>query len=265
MTLATYLDANAREQCEVDSNRWIKALRLAVVDEDALRDRFLYRGDSLWWFAELYLHKRGRIARLHRCLIGLERLLATEQPQSVQLEEPGDLPVDAARAMLAQHGVAFAAGAGTALPFWNDHLRTAAQSLIYRASAHLSQVGPNRHSGDTGPTDVACFVHAAFWRDDASARRADRETYVGPVLDALVARLPGDRLTLVGVGPRTGYRGRRWWHRLRELGDPSARALPLVPIDTLATRRDVSPSTEVWRNRHAIRRALLGSDELRSA
>ena len=68
VTLATYLDADAREQCEIESNRWIKALRLAVVDEDALRDRFLYRGDSLWWFAELYLHKRGRIARLHRCL-----------------------------------------------------------------------------------------------------------------------------------------------------------------------------------------------------
>ncbi len=41
------------------ANAWIKSLRHVDVAGRSLRDRFHYRGDSLWWFAELFLHKEG--------------------------------------------------------------------------------------------------------------------------------------------------------------------------------------------------------------
>ncbi|MBE3071849.1 MAG: hypothetical protein IMZ67_02640, partial [Acidobacteria bacterium] len=57
VVLGTYLDARAAETAEREANQWIKSLRRALVDGVPLRDRFTHRGDSLWWFAELYLHK----------------------------------------------------------------------------------------------------------------------------------------------------------------------------------------------------------------
>ena len=265
VTLSSYVGATAREHSETEANRWIKSLRLAQVDGQTLRDRFRYRDDSLWWFAELYLHKRGRIARLFQQLHGLDALVDAERPRSVRLVEPGTLLVDAARAVLARHGIELEAGFGARLPAWRDRARTRAGSLVYRASARLSVLGAARRGAPAHPVDIACFVHSAFWRAGEAPGARDRETYVGPVIDALGSRVPADRLALVGVGPRTSYRGRRWWHRLRELGDPTARSMPLVPIETLAAPHEVAPSGAIWRARHAIRRTLLDSESLRSA
>jgi hypothetical protein len=52
--LDAYLDAAAEERATIDAIAWIKSLRDARVDGQRLRQRFTFRGDSLWWFAELY-------------------------------------------------------------------------------------------------------------------------------------------------------------------------------------------------------------------
>ena len=56
------------------ANQWIKDLRHARVDGASLRDRFTHRGDSLWWFAEIYLHRMRVVTRAHRAVAALERL-----------------------------------------------------------------------------------------------------------------------------------------------------------------------------------------------
>src|SRR6185295_163172 len=61
------------ERAEADANRWIKSLRHARVDGATFRDRFTHRGDSLWWFAEIYLHKRRIIVRALRALYALRK------------------------------------------------------------------------------------------------------------------------------------------------------------------------------------------------
>ena len=48
------------------------------------------------------------------------------------------------------------------------------------------------------------------------------EAYVGPVIRALNARLP-DGVALVGLGPRTNFRVRRWRDRLQEFVNPQPR------------------------------------------
>ena len=85
--LWSYLDAEAIERAERDANTWIKSLRHVLVDGVPLRDRFLHRGDSLWWFAELYLHKRRVVVAILRTLYALESLAARERPLTMGLAE----------------------------------------------------------------------------------------------------------------------------------------------------------------------------------
>src|SRR4030095_15503303 len=73
------VSAEIAERAETEANAWIKQLRHARVDGATLRDRFTMRGDSLWWFAELYLHKRRVVARAFRTLRALQPL-AAERP-----------------------------------------------------------------------------------------------------------------------------------------------------------------------------------------
>ncbi len=83
--LWSYLDADASERAERDANAWIKSLRHVAVDGVPLRNRFLFRGDSLWWFAELYLHKRRVVVTILRTLLALEALAARERPLTLGL------------------------------------------------------------------------------------------------------------------------------------------------------------------------------------
>jgi len=52
---------DVREQARVEANAWIKRLRVVPYGDVPMRDRFTYRGDSLWWFTELYLHKMRQL------------------------------------------------------------------------------------------------------------------------------------------------------------------------------------------------------------
>src|SRR5688500_14506161 len=57
IVLDDYLDAAREEQASLDAYTWIKDVRHARIDGQPLRRQFTVRGDSLWWFTELYLHK----------------------------------------------------------------------------------------------------------------------------------------------------------------------------------------------------------------
>src|SRR5436190_2454959 len=59
--LGAYLDSAAEEAAHQLAYTWIKQLRHVIVDGRTFRERFTVRGDSLWWFSEIYLHKEGAI------------------------------------------------------------------------------------------------------------------------------------------------------------------------------------------------------------
>ena len=107
---------------------------------------------------------------------------------------------------------------------------------------------------------MAAFVHSAFAR-----RSADDETYLGPVLRELRRRLGEEHLHLVGLGPRTNFRVRRWLDRAREFTDPGARGLPLTPVDSYARWQDLAPSLAQWRARGDVAGALRTSADIRAA
>jgi hypothetical protein len=129
------------------------------------------------------------------------------------------------------------------------------------ASAALERLraGPRPHN-PAAPVAVAAFVHSAFWRP-----ATDDESYIGPVLREVSQRVGDHGLALVGIGTPTTFGRRRFAERWRSWFGRTAAAVPFSPTSRYASRDALAPSAGVWRDRHANRRALHGSEALRAA
>jgi hypothetical protein len=256
--LQTYLGAASEERATADAIAWIKTLRLARVDDVSLRERFTIRGDSLWWFAELYLHKQNVVLNLFRTIAALDALFEQERPTAVELVGGGSLvkglapQIAAARRVPYRGANTFDGGGAVALAAMDARATalntTALASRLRRRRAHT----PGRKP------DAVAFVHRAFWKADAGDGSA--EAYIGPVLSALEAEVGRDRVAYVGVGPSSNFRARRWWHPLR----PRTTADVESAIESYTTLADLRESRRLWRDRHGLRRALWASADLRA-
>jgi hypothetical protein len=253
--LGDYLNAAAEEQAIAAEHTWIKRLRQLDVEGQPLRRRFTLRGDSLWWFAELYLHKHQVVLGLFRTIAAIDQLIARERPVEMRVEGRHRLLRGLAPQAARVHGIRYRGAGG----FGGSRMRLMrmdlrARGLTLAAKASRARTRPAPTPG--GSTRIAAFVHRAFWRSGAS--KGSGESYIGPVLEALEGR-PGNAVTYVGVGPAANFRARRWWHMLgRDRGRSAAIAVEsLAPIATL---RD---SLRVWADRHAMRRALWNSSDVR--
>ncbi len=256
--LETYLDATSEEHATVDAITWIKGLRHARVEGVPLRHRFTFRDDSLWWFAELYLHKQQVILSLFRALTALESLVERERPRALHFVRGGAIvrglaPQVAAARNIAYHGPRGFRGAST-LRLAAMEARASGLNAAALASRLRARIAP---LGGTGAAAVA-FVHRAFWRADVGDGSA--EAYIGPVLSALERRLGDAALAYVSVGPAANFRARRWWHPLRGGSSPGTSR----PVEAYAPLTKLAASRAVWRERHRMRRALWTSDDLRA-
>jgi UDP-N-acetylglucosamine 2-epimerase len=259
--LWSYLDAEAAERAEREANAWIKSLREVPVDGVPLRDRFLFRGDSLWWFAELYLHKRRVVVAILRTLHALESLLARERPDALRVAEGDLLTTYLARQFALTRQVPWGGPVRAGRVPWRKRAEPHWRGALYAASAWAERFRPGtRHRLRTGPVPVAAFVHSAFWR-----QATDDESYIGPVLREVAALVGTGGLALVGVGARTNFKARTWRQRCRGLWPGAGETFPFGPASRYASGRALAPSDGVWRDRHANRQALLGSERLRAA
>jgi hypothetical protein len=247
--LVDYVSAELEEGAHEDAYRWIKAVRHLRVGGIPFRRRFTFRGDSLWWFAELYLHKTQEILNAMRTIGAVDALIAREAPRRIRVVEGNATllgPIAAARGIQ----VIDEARTGDAS---RTHLETRARALA--AEARLSRV--RTRAAPARRTTIAAFIHRAFWRERASG--GPGESYIGPVLEAIEAQLPPEAVGYVGVGPRRNFRARRWWQAL--LPDRAGR---LVPIERYSTLSKLEASAAIWHQRHEILQALCASDELRA-
>jgi hypothetical protein len=253
--LGDYLNAAAEEHAIAAEYTWIKRLRQLDVEGQPLRRRFTLRGDSLWWFAELYLHKHQVVLGLLRTIAALDHLIERERPVEIRVEGRHPLLRGLAPQAARVHGIRYRGAGGfggSRMRIMRMDLRARGLTLAAKASRARTRTAP---AGD-GSTRIAAFVHRAFWRSDAS--KGSGESYIGPVLGALEGRL-GNAVTYVGVGPAENFRARRWWHVLRQERGRNA-AIPVESLAPLATLRD---SLRVWGDRHATRRALWNSTDVR--
>ena len=250
------LGAEDAERTEREANAWIKSIRNLRVDGVPFRDRFTLRGDSLWWFAELFLHKQRVIARVFRSIAAFESL-AREGGRARWHVTTRDPVVRRVAGLVAARHRCECRLEGRADPVrGRQRIRAAA----FTASALADRLRrPAIDRAAMRPT-VAAFLHSAFFD-----RTTGDETYTGPVLEALQAQLPDGALQVVGLGPRTNFRVRRLRDRLREFTDPAAAGLPFTPIESFAGWRALGPSMRVWRDRRTAFRSLQQSQDLRAA
>jgi hypothetical protein len=252
LDLLSYLDGAAEERTHEDAYAWIKAIRHFRVDGVPFRSRFTVRGDSLWWFAELYLHKEQAILNVLRTLAAFDALVERERPLTVRHVE-GGYPGVVAHAAAARK-VEYAGPGWSASASWPLE-RMDARAAALALGSRLSRLR-------TSPIDaprarVAAFVHSAFWRSggvDGSA-----ESYIGPVLRAIETRIPPSDIRYVGIGAApTSARG---------AGGISlvARGESLVmPVERYAPSSALTASRGVFRDRHKARRSMWDSAELRA-
>jgi Capsule polysaccharide biosynthesis protein len=254
--LEHWLTAERRDAARDEAYRWIKGLRLVPFDGTPMRRRFRYRGDSLWWFTELYLHKMRRLDTAISTLLALDAAVAHFAPVHLRLGGADETTADAARAFCAARGL----GADIAI---RTVPRRAARfaGLLVGVTAQLSRLRPARPSALAGSAPVAAFVHTAFWRSTAPGDAVGREHYLGAVLEAIVARTGAAGLACIGVGPKRHFRARRWW-------DPLTGPAPgpvVVPIEQLAPRAALREALDLWRDRETLARAVVSGAEIRAA
>ena len=256
VALADYLDEAADESAVAESHAWIKNLRNLQIDGQPLRRRFTFRGDSLWWFAELYLHKQQVVLEIFRTIKAVERLVAVERLSELSLSSGDALAGLIVPQAAARSNVTCTGSRGVRASPMRLAAMEARASWLH-ASALASRMRPRRVDSARRP-EVAAFIHRAFWR--AGTEDGSAESYIGPVLSALERQLPAG-VRYISLGPSENFRARRWWSPLTAR-QPAQAATPVEDFAPLPRLRE---SRALWRRRHALRRALWRSPEMRAA
>jgi Capsule polysaccharide biosynthesis protein len=250
--LRDYLDAERAERAHEEAYAWIKAVRHLRVDEVPFRQRFTLRGDSLWWFAELYLHKEQAILHALRTIAAFDALVERDRPLAVRYVSgihPGLIAEAAAARKIRYSGPGWPRSTGWRLA------RMEARARALAAGARLSRL--RETAAPPSRAQVAAFVHTAFWRLDGADGSA--ESYIGPILVAMESRVPSGDIRYVGIGARTNFRARRWYDSFSSRAETAA-----VPIERYAPASALAASRAVYRDRHRARRSLWHSADLRA-
>ncbi len=254
--LIAYLDPDREEAAHAHAYDWIKSLRLAVVDGQPLRRRFTVRDDSLWWFAELYLHKQRVVLEIFRIVAALQALVERERPLEIRVVAGGPILRGIAPQFADQRRIRHSGRGGFGRGSVARLVAMEARARWLHTSAMLSRIRRGRTLPTAARGEIAAFVHRAFWREGREDGSA--ESYIGPVLHELEQRRPGG-VRYVSVGPSSNFRARRWWDPIRDPGAPGS----MEPVERFAPLSRLQASRRIWRERHRIRRALWHSADLR--
>jgi hypothetical protein len=221
--------AGAQDAIDEAAMAWTKAFgRAPLLDGKTFRELFAWKGVSLWWFAELYLHHSTGSPRHVRAIELLHRVLESEAPDEV--ETIGLSPEDTllAERVCVARGVLFLGpkrlapypGARQAAAVMRRARWNAVKARATAAKARLA--GPPEAPPASGAPRVLFLSHAAFWRP--AAEGADPETAREHYFDRLIpaAAAAGLEPFVVAVGPRAAFRRRGALDRVRDwlsLGD----------------------------------------------
>ena len=254
--LSSYLDAADAERAAERAIAWIKQLRQLDAGGVPVRRRYTYRGDSLWWFTEIYLHKNQAIRSLFETIAAFNRLVDRETPKRIHVMRAVPL-VRHVASQMTSHGKMVASG--TAMPslLWEGRLLPLdAHGGWLHTSALASRLRSRPAPPPVRPR-IAAFVHRAFWREESADGSA--EAYIGPVLQSLEGGLPAGEVAYVSLGPPENFSARRWWHPLRSESHPSS----ALPVEVFSALSDLRESRAVWASRHQNRKTLCSHAAIR--
>jgi glycosyltransferase involved in cell wall biosynthesis len=271
-TLDETLRAGAQDEIDEAAIAWTRRFgRLPLLEGRSFREMLAWKGVSLWWFAELYLHHSTGATRRVRLIECFHRVLEQIRPDEVEsfgLKSEEALLL--ARVCIARqvlcHGprrAAPAAGARARLAIacrWN--LLKCLASVI---KARIAGGAPVVPTPDTRRT-VLFLSHAAFWREHRPTRGGSEshEHYFGRLIPEVEAS-PDLRSHVVAVGPRAAFRRRGARERLRDwLAAPGATG-PYVHIQRFLSWRVFREVARGTAEARAAWRALRRSPALHAA
>jgi hypothetical protein len=216
-------DFDAADEAAIEWTRhWGKT---PLVDGKSFRELAVWKGVSLWWFAELYLHHSTGSTRRVRIVEAFSRILERAAPDEV---EAAGLSAEETLLLLrtcTARGVLFLGDAPVARPGAAPRLR---QSWWYLLKTLLTALkswwqGPPLLPPPGRRRRVLFLSHAAFWKSRAS-EAGGPEAYE-QYFDRLIPEVAGQadlEPLVIGVGPRSAFRRRGARARLGEwlsLGD----------------------------------------------
>ena len=223
-TAETLLPKDAAGAVEDAAIAWTKAWGARpFLDGRSFRELIAWKGVSLWWFAELYLHHSTEATRYVRLVETYHRILEAEQPDEVEADGlAAEEAVLLARTCVARgvlfHGSAAKPGGGALATFlvalesrWNT-----AKTLASAIKATLA--GPPKPPVALGRRTVLFLSHAAFWRQrhgSGADGPQEYEHYFDRLIPAVAAE-PALQAFTVAVGPRAAFRRRGTGDRLSE-------------------------------------------------
>ena len=85
VSLAEYLGPSEEEAAHERRACLDQATPARKVEGRGFRQRFTIRGDSLWWFTEIYLHRERAIVDVHRAIAATRALIARERPVHIRV------------------------------------------------------------------------------------------------------------------------------------------------------------------------------------
>ncbi|HEV8255116.1 MAG TPA: hypothetical protein VGQ78_10185 [Vicinamibacteria bacterium] len=260
-----YSSVDEQDRIDEAAIAWTKSFgERALLDGRRLRDLLEWKGVSLWWFAELYLHHSTAAPRFVRWIETCERLLAAEGPDEV--EAVGLDPAEAlllsrtctARGVLFQGAPPRARRAGAG--------RVLLQARLNRGKAEGSRWKARllgRPAAPAKPGAVLFLSHAAFWR-----RRPGERQWYEHYFDRLIPAVQADpdlAAVAVAVGPRAAHRRRGVRDRLREWLDLRGSAAPYVHVNRYTDERVLAAMAEAERRAHEAWRTLRASPAVQEA
>jgi hypothetical protein len=227
---AAHLTAGAQDAIDEAAMAWTKEWgRRPLLDGKSFRELFSWKGVSLWWFAELYLHHSTDAPRHVRVIEAVHRILDAEAPDEVEtigLSPEDTLLVErtcTARGVLF-HGprrISGSPGARKVASVLRRSRWNATKAMLTAAKARFA--GPPPAPPASGQPTVLFLSHAAFWRA-RDEEGEEYEHYFDRVIPAAAEQ--GLRPFVVAVGPRAAFRRRgpreqlAEWLRLSSGDDP---------------------------------------------
>jgi hypothetical protein len=224
-----------------------------------------WKGVSLWWFAELYLHHSTGAPQRVRTIETFHRLLEALRPaeaEAVGLTDEEEVLLGrtcTARGVLF-HGPRKSGGAGFSGAA-GVSLRSRWNTLKTLLSAWKTALSDPPRVPPSGKRRVLFLSHAAFWqkrRDAQTGEIREYEHYFDRIIPEADAD-PGLEAVVVAVGPRAAHRRRgpsdrmADWVRLHEAG---GRSIPVNRFTTLRVFRETLRGTrEARRAWRALRRS----------
>ena len=264
--LADPLTLEERDAADEAAIEWTRLWgKRPLLDGRSFRELYEWKGVSLWWFAELFLHHSTGSPRRVRLIEAFDRLLQKLAPGEVEAASlPNEEAVLLARACTAR-GILFH-GAPRPPPFAVRRLalRRRLQGRWYElktllTAAKAAFAAPPSLRAPRAKKRVMFLSHAAFWRERVSEGGASEE--YEHYFDRLIpetAKSADLAPLVIAVGPRTAFRRRDGGDRMREwlsLGGEGASYVHINRFVSWRTFRAVREASAMMRKAYALLRS----------